>query len=1026
MLHAAAHRPSLARRPSAPSTTTASAAAAANRPLTPPARRSLSSAPAALLAAGHAPPTAPPIAAAARALEPEDDIQSVAAPSTTAATAGLACQWLVGACCHDWRGDATADVPRPDPHACARRFNSAAALLKHLVEAHAGSPSLPATNLCGFCHWSGCTKIFKTPSKFARKDHFRAHLAELTSAEATAAAARCRDCGAHNPVATVEEDAVSDRLSAADSAATSTASYLAPTAATTSARDPPAVPKVSAATAKSLARRASSTSLASGVGAPLRRTGSLAANAAANRRSLHLPERSFTLPTPRRASTPTPSKRVPSPPASSAAGPPPSLDLPDLPPPLEPELLFADTNERVAAWVRHDAALAAAGADGAAVDPDPTEASPLESMRALAKDVRTVERSLAAEYGPPPRKPPKLTMVTTVLNIAPAEPDLVDVGEDVNVVDKVKDAANDVARALAALRPLAARRRRLMLATALRRPRSAGAVTPPLPGARSAALRPRRSIARLNLTPPPPPASAPRADPWTGPSDDPLSWAAAIPLPRSTSSAAASDPGHPTRGRPASIASSSSHDSTDWASVAAHVAHRVDASVLAFQDELVTRLELLADAQTAGLAAAAADMVAAVQTAVEAMRATAPATTATEDASPQPTSALSQQLGARAATPLSPMRVESDTSPPPTRHTPPPPARAMPLTMSPPDTLASLPSTSRILPRGTSPVHPAPHRTFSDPSLRTQSPVLTRPHSLRSRSRARPLSLVAASPAGTSMAAALDLPSVRASAVASVSSELALASAPTTPVTAAHPRLRSREPSVVVESTAGAGAQRTVDPWLVSSSPLGALQVAAAPPAGPTAPASRSATPGLFLMDPCASRPGTPPPASAPPVPPLLAPVPRRATVPAHSPLVPAGPEPAAVAPAAEGDPSPPAHAPHRATGSRRASAASSSSASAAAATASVAAARSPSPPRAPSPPRTGMWSAVRRVFRREKPATAPAPAPAMAAVVDAAVKAAATGKPVVARRNEEEDDAVVPVVTGVSPREPREALRER
>ncbi|KNE72928.1 hypothetical protein AMAG_17162 [Allomyces macrogynus ATCC 38327] len=859
MLHAAANRP-LARRQSTTSTPMASAA---NRPLTPPARRSLSSAPAALLAVAHAPPTAPPVATA-RALEADDDIQSVAAPSTTAATVGLACQWLVGACCHDWRGDATADVPRPDPHACARRFNSAAALLKHLVEAHAGSPS--TLSVCGFCHWSGCTKVFKTQSKFARKDHFRAHLAELTAAEA--AAARCRDCGAHNPVAVVEnDDAVSDRLSAADSAATSTASYLAPTAATTSARDPPVAPKVSAATAKSLARRASSASLASGA-APLRRTGSLAANAAANRRSLHLPERSFTLPTPRRASTPTPSKRVPSPPASSAAGPPPSLDLPDLPPPLEPELLFADTNERVAAWVRHDAALAAAGADGAAVDPDPTEASPIESMRALAKDVSTVERSLAAEYGPPPKKPPKLTMVTTV-----------------------KDAANDVARALAALRPLAARRRKLMLATALRRPRSAGAVTPPLPGARAVALRPRRSIARLNLTPPPL-ASAPRADPWTGPSDDPLAWAAAIPLPRSTSSAAASDPGHPTRGRPDSIASSSSHDSTDWASVAAHVAHRVDASVLAFQDELVTRLELLADAQTAGLAAAAADMVAAVQTAVEAMRATAPAPA--EDApTVQPTSALSQQLGARAATPLSPMRVESDSSPPPTTV---PPPRAMPLTMSPPDTLASLPSTSRILPRGTSPVHPPPHRTFSDPSLRTQSPVLARPHSLRSRSRARPLSLVAASPAGTSMAAALDLPSVRASAVASVSSELALASAPTTPVTAAHPRLRSREPSVVVEPTSGTGGPaRTVDPWLVSSSPLGALQVAAPPAQPPTAPASRSATPGLFLMDPCASRPGTPP-ASAPPVPPLLAPVRRRATVPAHSRLV-----PAAVAPAAEG-----------------------------------------------------------------------------------------------------------------------------
>ncbi|KAJ3366828.1 hypothetical protein GGF31_007983 [Allomyces arbusculus] len=1012
MLHAAANRP-LARRASTTSTTTASAA---NRPLTPPARRSLSSAPAALLASVHAPPTAPPIAVAARAVEADDDVQSVA-PSTAAASAGLACQWLVGACCHDWR-DSTADVPRPDPHSCARRFNSAAALLKHLVEAHAGSPSGP-TNVCGFCHWAGCTKVFKTQSKFARKDHFRAHLAELTAAEA--AAARCRDCGAHNPVTVVEnDDAVSDRLSAADSAATSTASYLAPTAATTSARDPPAVPKVSAATAKSLARRASSASLASGTGAPLRRTGSLAANAAANRRSLHLPERSFMLPTPRRASTPTPSKRVPSPPASSAAGPPPSLDLPDLPPPLEPELLFADTNERVAAWVRHDAALAAAGADGAAVDPDPMESSPLESMRALAKDVRTVERSLAAEYGPPPRKPPKLTMVTTVLNIAPAEPDLV----DDSAVDKVKDAANDVARALAALRPLAARRRKLMLATALRRPRSAGAVTPPLPGARAAALRPRRSIARLNLTPPPP--SAPRVDPWTGPSDDPLSWAAAIPLPRSTSSAAASDPGRPTRGRPASIASSSSHDSTDWASVAAHVAHRVDASVLAFQDELVTRLELLADAQTAGLAAAAADMVAAVQTAVEAMRATAPANT--EDApAAQPTSALSQQLGARSATPLSPMRVESETSPPP-RHTTSPPPRAMPLTMSPPDTLASLPSTSRILPRGTSP-HPPPHRTFSDPSLRTQSPVLARPHSLRSRSRARPLSLVAASPAGTSMAAALDLPSVRASAVASVSSELALASAPTTPVTAAHPRLRSRESSVVVDSTgtSGGAPRSVVDPWLVSSSPLGALQVAA--PAPPTAPASRSATPGLFLMDPCASRPGTPP-ASAPPVPPLLAPVPRRATVPAHSPLVPVEPPTAPVAPAAEGESAPPAHAPHRA-GSRRASAASSSSsADAAAAAASSAApaatARSPSPPRAPSPPRTGMWASVRRVFRRDKPATAPAPA--MAAVVDAAVKAAAAGKPVaaVARRNEEDDDAVVPIVTGVSPREPREALRER
>ncbi|KNE58334.1 hypothetical protein AMAG_03919 [Allomyces macrogynus ATCC 38327] len=1013
MLHAVAHRP-LARRPSTTSTTTASAAA---RPLTPPARRSLTSAPAVLLASVHALPTAPPIAATRTVEAPEDDVQSIAAPSTTAATAGLACQWLVGACCHDWR-DSTADVPRPDPHACARRFNSAAALLKHLVEAHAGSPSVSSTNVCGYCHWAGCTKVFKTQSKFARKDHFRAHLAELTAAEATAAA-RCRDCGAHNPVAVVEnDDAASDRLSAADSAAPSAASYLAPTAATTTARDPPAAPKVSAATAKSLARRASSASLASGAGAPLRRTGSLAANAAANRRSLHLPERSFTLPTPRRASTPTPSKRVPSPPASSAAGPPPSLDLPDLPPPLEPELLFADTNERVAAWVRHDAALAAAGADGGPVDPDPTESSPLESMRALAKDVHTVERSLAAEYGPPPRKPPKLTMVTTVLNIVPAEPDVVD---DSDAVDKVKDAANDVARTLAALRPLTARRRKLMLATALRRPRSAGAVTPPLPGGRAATLRPLRSIARLNLTPPPP-TSAPRVDPWTGPSDDPLTWAAAIPLPRSTSSAAASDPGH-ARGRPASIASLSSHGSTDWASVAAHVAHRVDASVLAFQDEL-------------GSLRPPADMVAAVHTAVEAMRATAPAGTTVEDApltaARGPTSALSQQLGARSATPLSPMRVESDTSPPPGRHTPPPP-RAMPLTMSPPDTLASLPSTSRILPRGTSPVHPPPHRTFSDPSLRTQSPVLARPHSLRSRSRARPLSLVAASPAGTSMAAALDLPSVRASAVASVSSELALASAPTTPVTAAHPRLRSRESSVVVESTSNSGAPRTVDPWLVSSSPMGELQVATAPTATqpPTAPASRSATPGLFLMDPCASRPGTPP-ASAPPVPPLLAPVPRRATVPAHSPLVPAEPQ-AAVAPAAEGEPAP-AHAPHRATGSRRASAASSSSASAAAAAATASpvraptAARSPSPPRVPSPPRAGMWASVRRVFRREKSVTAPAP-PAMAAVVDAAVKAAAAGKPVAtvtARRNEEEDDAVVPVTTGVSPREPREALRER
>ncbi|KNE65478.1 hypothetical protein AMAG_19476 [Allomyces macrogynus ATCC 38327] len=95
------------------------------------------------------------------------------------------CQWELHVCCHEWQDPSP--TLRRTPRLCGRKFNSGDALYKHLVEAHAGAPDASGTR-CGFCHWRGCTKVFRNSTRYLRRDHFKRHITELVEYI-------CLDCG---------------------------------------------------------------------------------------------------------------------------------------------------------------------------------------------------------------------------------------------------------------------------------------------------------------------------------------------------------------------------------------------------------------------------------------------------------------------------------------------------------------------------------------------------------------------------------------------------------------------------------------------------------------------------------------------------------------------------------------------------------------------------------------------------------------------------------------------------------------